>query len=158
MGGYRCACPQGYVQHMYYSQCIDENECMQGPCGSANCQNTLGSYSCSCPPGYQFDGQLLVCVQVLDSQLALLWLEFNRRYRTLFLFLFLFQVSSGCSNSPCAFGCYPMGNSGFSCGCPGGYQRIAQVLLPLFWILFVCLFVCLCVFVLVSILWTSRIF
>lgn len=76
MGGYRCACPQGYVQHMYYSQCIDENECLQGPCGSANCQNTLGSYSCSCPPGYQFDGQLLVCVQV--------------RYIYIFFFLFLF--------------------------------------------------------------------
>ena len=39
------------------------------------------------------------------------------------------QVSSGCSSSPCTFGCSPMGNAGFSCGCPGGYQRIAQVLI-----------------------------
>jgi len=37
------------------------------------------------------------------------------------------QVSSGCSNSPCAYGCSPIGNTGFSCGCPNGYQRIAQV-------------------------------
>lgn len=65
MGSYRCACPDGYVQHPYYSQCIDDNECQQmSPCGNANCHNTLGSYRCACPDGYQFDGQLLVCVQV----------------------------------------------------------------------------------------------
>ncbi len=65
MGSYRCACPDGYIQHPYYSQCIDDNECQQQtPCGNANCHNTLGSYRCACPDGYQFDGLLLVCVQV----------------------------------------------------------------------------------------------
>jgi len=35
-------------------------------------------------------------------------------------------MNSGCFSSPCAFGCSPVGNTGFSCGCPNGYQRIAQ--------------------------------
>lgn len=29
-------------------------------------------------------------------------------------------------NAPCAFGCTSLGASGFSCGCPQGYQRIGQ--------------------------------
>jgi len=33
----------------------------------------------------------------------------------------------GCYGSPCAFGCTPYGQGGFSCGCPSGYQRIGQV-------------------------------
>jgi len=33
----------------------------------------------------------------------------------------------GCYGSPCAFGCTPHGQGGFSCGCPTGYQRIGQV-------------------------------
>nr|CAD7591987.1 unnamed protein product [Timema genevievae] len=35
-------------------------------------------------------------------------------------------ISSGCSGSPCAFGCSALGGNGFSCGCPSGYQRIGQ--------------------------------
>lgn len=37
-------------------------------------------------------------------------------------------VGRGCYGSPCAFGCTPLGQGGFSCGCPSGYQRIGQVL------------------------------
>jgi len=33
----------------------------------------------------------------------------------------------GCYGSPCAFGCTPYGQGGFSCRCPTGYQRIGQV-------------------------------
>ena len=79
MGGYRCACPDGYVQHPYYSQCIDDNECQQSPCGSANCQNMLGSYRCICPDGYQFDGGLLVCVQVNHPIVKLIYIMFHWR-------------------------------------------------------------------------------
>lgn len=36
-------------------------------------------------------------------------------------------VGRGCFSSPCAFGCTSIGQSGFSCECPMGYQRIGQV-------------------------------
>lgn len=98
MGSYRCGCPEGFVQHLYYSQCIDENECNNSPCGENTCINTIGSYKCGCPDGYQFDNNLQICV----------------------------QVSAGCLGSPCAFGCTPNGPNGFICGCPTGYQRIGQ--------------------------------
>lgn len=99
VGGYRCnSCPEGYVQHYYYNQCIDENECLKSPCGdSAQCINTLGSYRCGCADGFQFDGSLQLCM----------------------------QGSYGCAGAPCAFGCQT-GSAGISCGCPQGYQRIAQ--------------------------------
>lgn len=64
MGSYRCGCPEGFVQHLYYNQCIDENECNTSPCGDNTCINTIGSYKCGCPDGYQFDGNLQICVQV----------------------------------------------------------------------------------------------
>lgn len=100
IGGYRCGCPDGYTLHYYYkNQCVDENECDRQPCGGdGNCFNTLGSYRCGCPDGYQFDHKLSVCI----------------------------QVSAGCANAPCAFGCTTVGTAGFSCGCPHGYQRIGQ--------------------------------
>lgn len=37
-----------------------------------------------------------------------------------------FQVSAGCASAPCAFGCTSLGGSGYTCGCPQGYQRIGQ--------------------------------
>lgn len=98
IGGYSCGCPEGYSKHTYYNRCVDEDECSNAPCGTAQCQNTLGSYKCNCPHGYQFDGHLLVCI----------------------------QVSLGCSGNPCAFGCQPSFGGGFTCGCPPGYQRIGQ--------------------------------
>lgn len=98
MGTYRCGCPSGFVQHLYYNQCIDENECNNSPCGDNTCVNTIGSYKCGCPDNYQFDNSLQICV----------------------------QVSPGCVGSPCAFGCTPSGSNGFLCGCPSGYQRIGQ--------------------------------
>ncbi len=66
VGGYRCTdCPDGYAQHHYYNQCVDEDECSSAAvCGNAQCRNTLGSFRCLCPENYQFDGVLLVCVPV----------------------------------------------------------------------------------------------
>lgn len=64
MGAYRCGCPDGFVQHIYHNQCIDENECNASPCGDSTCINTIGSYKCGCPDGYQFDNNLAICVQV----------------------------------------------------------------------------------------------
>jgi len=63
-GTYRCACPEGFIQHFYRSECVDDNECNQSPCGSGTCYNTYGSYRCGCPDGYQFDTALSVCIQV----------------------------------------------------------------------------------------------
>lgn len=65
IGGYRCGCPEGYVLHYYYNQCVDDNECINSPCGGeGNCFNTPGSYRCGCPDGYQFDNKLQICIQV----------------------------------------------------------------------------------------------
>lgn len=51
--------------NLYYNHCVDDNECLNNPCGgSGTCFNTPGSYRCGCPEGYQFDGKLNVCVQV----------------------------------------------------------------------------------------------
>ena len=63
-GGYRCGCPDGYKQHAFYNQCVDENECSISPCGTADCENTLGSFKCVCPSGYSFNMALFVCIQV----------------------------------------------------------------------------------------------
>lgn len=64
MGAFRCNCPEGFIQHLYYNQCIDENECNNSPCGDSVCINTIGSYKCGCPDHYQFDNDLQICVQV----------------------------------------------------------------------------------------------
>jgi len=63
-GTFRCACPEGFIQHLYRNECVDDNECNQSPCGSGTCYNTYGSYRCGCPDGYQFDTALSVCIQV----------------------------------------------------------------------------------------------
>ncbi|RZF38565.1 hypothetical protein LSTR_LSTR012784 [Laodelphax striatellus] len=105
MGSYRCGCPDGFLQHIYYNQCVDENECAtDNPCGGGStCVNTLGSYRCGCPEGFQHDAVRALCI----------------------------QISSACVGSPCSFGCSPLGSAGsggggFACGCPSGYQRIGQ--------------------------------
>lgn len=64
MGSYRCGCPEGFLQHLYYNQCVDDNECAKNPCGNNKCFNTVGSYRCGCPDGYQFNEALVVCIQV----------------------------------------------------------------------------------------------
>lgn len=130
MGNYRCGCPDGFVQHLYYNQCIDENECNASPCGDSTCINTIGSYKCGCPDGYQFDNNLAICVQVIISRTIQHNYSLTRETNHL-EFHNLFppneQVSAGCLGSPCAFGCIPNGANSFSCGCPTGYQRIGQV-------------------------------
>ena len=35
LGGYRCGCPQGYVQHYQWNQCV--GECGMGAPGSRSC-------------------------------------------------------------------------------------------------------------------------
>lgn len=63
----RCGCPDGYILHPYFNQCMDDNECQKNPCSGGNCFNTPGSYRCGCPDGYQFDHQHNICIQVSDS-------------------------------------------------------------------------------------------
>lgn len=77
MGSYRCGCPEGFVQHLYYNQCIDENECNTSPCGDNTCINTIGSYKCGCPDGYQFDGNLQICVQVSSFRIIRDYYDFR---------------------------------------------------------------------------------
>lgn len=77
MGSYRCGCPDGFVQHLYYNQCMDENECNGSPCGDSTCINTIGGYKCGCPDGYQFDNNLAICVQVWQSVTSLNPLSFQ---------------------------------------------------------------------------------
>ncbi|XP_065222296.1 fibrillin-2-like [Planococcus citri] len=98
--GQKCAqqCPEGFSKHPYYNECIDNNECLQSPCGSTQCINTIGSYQCVCPDGFAFDDSSMLCV----------------------------QSTSGCLSSQCSFGCTPLGMTEFLCRCPSGYQRIGQ--------------------------------
>ncbi|KAG1700053.1 Fibrillin-2 [Nymphon striatum] len=99
-GGYRCQCPPGYYQHYYWNQCVDDDECTKpSVCGSASCSNTVGSYQCTCPSGYKFDSQIRLCIEVSGTS---------------------------CHGAPCAFGCKPLGSSGYTCGCPDGYHKIGQ--------------------------------
>ena len=95
---YRCGCPDGFVMNSVYQECVDANECLEtdnsNTCGSAKCQNSFGSFSCSCPSGYSYNGNLKVCV----------------------------QSASGCGEALCAFGCNPVGSTGFDCQCPRGHQ------------------------------------
>ena len=98
---FRCGCPDGFVLHNIYQECVDANECLgesqndHNACGSAKCQNSFGSFTCLCPNGYSFNGNLAVCV----------------------------QSSSGCGGAGCAFGCNSRGPSaGFDCQCPKGHQ------------------------------------
>ena len=66
---FRCGCPDGFVLHNIYQECVDANECLgesqndHNACGSAKCQNSFGSFTCLCPNGYSFNGNLAVCVQ-----------------------------------------------------------------------------------------------
>ena len=97
----RCGCPEGFILHNVFQECVDANECLDSQteeslstCGSAKCQNSFGSYSCLCPSGYSFNGNLKVCV----------------------------QSASGCGEASCSFGCNPVGSTGFDCQCPRGHQ------------------------------------
>ncbi|XP_041363896.1 fibrillin-2-like [Gigantopelta aegis] len=95
-GSYRCECPPGFVQH-YTGECIDENECLdQYICGLALCVNVQGSFECECSGGQTYDQDLYMCID-----------------------------PNACGGNPCVFGCSPT-TSGFSCGCPPGYQPIGQ--------------------------------
>lgn len=124
LGGYRCGCPQGYVQHYQWNQCVgksfcmndqqffhcglltsmssfhpDENECAGNQlCGSASCYNTLGSYKCVCPSGFDFESSAGGCQDVNEC-------------------------SQG--NNPCSYGCSNT-DGGYLCGCPGGFYRAGQ--------------------------------
>nr|CAD7591986.1 unnamed protein product [Timema genevievae] len=75
VGSFRCACPEGFIQHFYYNECVDDNECAQSPCGTSSCINTYGSFRCGCPEGYQYDSAMLVCVQSRSDRLRLLSLK-----------------------------------------------------------------------------------
>uniref|UniRef100_A0A671YW41 Fibrillin 2b n=1 Tax=Sparus aurata TaxID=8175 RepID=A0A671YW41_SPAAU len=99
LGGYRCGCPQGYVQHYQWNQCVDENECQGGSvCGGASCYNTLGSFKCVCPSGFDFEQGAGGCQDVNEC-------------------------STG--SNPCIYGCSNT-DGGYLCGCPGGFYRAGQ--------------------------------
>ncbi|XP_026546650.1 fibrillin-2-like, partial [Notechis scutatus] len=99
LGGYRCGCPQGYIQHYQWNQCVDENECSSSAvCGSASCYNTLGSFKCVCPSGFDFDQALGGCQDVNEC---------------------------AAGGSPCSYGCSNT-EGGYLCGCPTGYFRAGQ--------------------------------
>ena len=50
------------------------------------------------PSGYHYDARLSICIQSAGS----------------------------CSNSPCSFGCSPLGRQAFSCDCPQGYHSVGD--------------------------------
>uniref|UniRef100_A0A8C1IP79 Fibrillin 1 n=1 Tax=Cyprinus carpio TaxID=7962 RepID=A0A8C1IP79_CYPCA len=99
VGGYRCSCPQGYLQHYQWNQCVDENECQNSQiCGGASCHNTLGSFRCLCPTGFAFEQMTGGCQDVNECS---------------------------SSQNPCSFGCSNT-DGGYLCGCPPGYLRAGQ--------------------------------
>ena len=53
---------------------------------------------CLPPSGYHYDARLSICI----------------------------QSAGGCSNSPCSFGCSPLGRQAFSCDCPQGYHSVGD--------------------------------
>ncbi|KAG9134131.1 hypothetical protein Leryth_004821 [Lithospermum erythrorhizon] len=58
LGGYRCACEQGYEGNPYLDQgCQDIDECerSENPC-EKGCVNFPGGFNCTCPHGYYGDG------------------------------------------------------------------------------------------------------
>jgi len=66
-GEYECICPAGFSGNLCEvpceagfepnseDTCVDINECLANPCGSAGCQNSVGSYECLCASGYEKD-------------------------------------------------------------------------------------------------------
>ncbi|XP_075486249.1 wall-associated receptor kinase 2-like isoform X2 [Primulina tabacum] len=58
IGGYRCACAEGYQGNPYLSPgCTDINECDSNPCDEHGiCTNSPGSFTCSCKKGFSGNG------------------------------------------------------------------------------------------------------
>ena len=52
-GAYDCVCAPGYKR--VDVDCVDINECHNGPCDvrTNKCVNTLGSFDCKCQDGYK---------------------------------------------------------------------------------------------------------
>ncbi|KAJ8963502.1 hypothetical protein NQ314_005581 [Rhamnusium bicolor] len=130
-GSFICSCPPGFLLNPDGLTCRDLDECATGQhiC-QQTCINTEGSYTCSCEKGYSQIGDR--CQGLLKA------LEDLSHFTKLMLIPDINEceeericpkpgrcVSAGCSGSPCAFGCTSVG-SGYSCGCPQGYQRIGQ--------------------------------
>ncbi|XP_050520393.1 fibrillin-2-like isoform X2 [Daktulosphaira vitifoliae] len=116
-----CGCPQGFQKLSNRGECIDINECLESPCDlSLNCINTIGSYQCVCFNGQVIDPTFQGCGNRplfqhggKIGQNELIIGTGGNNY-------------NGCYGSPCAYGCTPMGQNAFLCGCPAGYQRIGQ--------------------------------
>lgn len=52
IGGFQCACKDGYK--LTDGVCVDVNECESAPC-EHECLNWAGTYNCSCSEGYKVD-------------------------------------------------------------------------------------------------------
>ncbi|XP_025412034.1 fibrillin-2-like isoform X2 [Sipha flava] len=113
-----CGCPKGFRKLGNRGECVDVNECLESPCDpNLNCINTPGGYQCVCSNGQIYDPAALGC-GAGDGRPGSTASRHGGGGG---------DVSGrGCYGSPCAFGCTPLGHSGFSCGCPAGYQRIGQ--------------------------------
>ncbi|XP_074058709.1 fibrillin-2-like isoform X3 [Macrotis lagotis] len=98
LGGYKCGCPQGYIQHYQWNQCVDENEFISpNVCDSAS-YNILGSDKCTCSSGFSFD-------------------QFSSEFHDL-------NECSSTSNA-CNYGGFNT-ESGYFYDCPPGYFRVRQ--------------------------------
>lgn len=95
LGGFECACPDGYVGDGF--TCDEVDECADGTavCSEyAECQNTPGSFECVCNEGFKGDG--FICIdqnECLDGSHEC-------------------DATAVCENS---FG-------GYECICPAGYE------------------------------------
>lgn len=66
-------------------------------------------------------------INLIHNQIFAYKYEYNFELgKHLYGFLCILKVSTACMGAPCAFGCNSVGSSGFSCGCPSGYQHIGQ--------------------------------
>ncbi|TSK16121.1 Fibrillin-2 [Bagarius yarrelli] len=66
-GSFRCICPPGYI--VQNNQCVDENECEEGPniCLFGSCYNNPGSFKCVCKPGFVLSENGRRCYDTRES-------------------------------------------------------------------------------------------